>query len=46
LYELPLDGSPAARLQPPGFDDIPCGHVTRARSGVMTFDAMWQGGMK
>jgi hypothetical protein len=45
LYELPLDGSPAEQLRPPGFDDTPCGHVTRARNGVATFDAMWTGGM-
>ena len=46
LYELPLDGAPARRLRPPGFDDVPCGHVTRSRDGVTTFDAMWQGGMR
>lgn len=39
LWELPLDGSPMARLDPPGFDDRPCGHPTRSEDGVVVFDA-------
>ena len=39
LWELPLDGSPMAELQPPGFDGQDCGHPSRATNGVLTFDA-------
>lgn len=36
LYELPLDGSPPQRLEPPGH--LRGAHGTRARNGVLTFD--------
>ncbi len=37
LYELPLDGSPPRRITPPGHQRG--AHATRARNGVLTFDA-------
>ncbi len=37
LYELPLDGSPMRLCQPPGFGVA--AHATRARNGVVVFDA-------
>jgi dipeptidyl aminopeptidase/acylaminoacyl peptidase len=36
LYEFPLDGGTARRLEPPGH--VRGAHVTRARNGVTTFD--------
>jgi len=36
LYELPLDGTPARRLVPPGH--ARGAHGSRARNGVLTFD--------
>lgn len=39
LWELPLDGSPTVRLDPPGFGDRPRGHATRSEDGVIVFDA-------
>lgn len=38
IWELPLDGSPMRPLIPPGFRCA--SHATRARNGVITFDAM------
>jgi Tol biopolymer transport system component len=38
LFELPLDGSPMRALIPPGHEETTCGHGTRARNGVLTFD--------
>ena len=38
LHELPLDGSPMRPLRPPGHEDTICGHGTRGRNGVLTFD--------
>jgi hypothetical protein len=35
-FELPLDGSEARRVAIPGMEV--CGHATRARNGVLTFD--------
>jgi Tol biopolymer transport system component len=36
LFEMPLDGGPARRLDPPGHDGG--AHATRARNGILTFD--------
>lgn len=36
VFELPLDGSPARRVEIPGMQV--CGHPTRARNGVLTVD--------
>jgi len=38
LWELPLDGSPMQRLEPPGHEDAVCAHGTRAHNGLLTFD--------
>jgi Tol biopolymer transport system component len=38
LWELPLDGSPMRRVEPPGHEDRICAHGTRARNGVLVFD--------
>jgi hypothetical protein len=40
-YELPLDGSPARRVDIAGMEE--CGHATRARNGVLTFDGQTMG---
>ena len=40
LWELPLDGSPMQRLDPPGHEDAVCAHGTRARDGRLTFDGV------
>jgi Tol biopolymer transport system component len=40
IWEIPLNGDPPLKLQPPGFEKIHHGHATRAKNGVMTFDAL------
>lgn len=40
IWELPLNGDPPRKLAPPGFDKIHNGHATRAKNGIITFDAL------
>jgi len=39
IWEIPLNGDPPQKLQPAGFENIHHGHATRARNGILTFDA-------
>ncbi len=40
IWEIPLNGDPPRRLRPPGFEKIHHGHATRAKNGIITFDAL------
>jgi Tol biopolymer transport system component len=42
IYRLPLRGGEPVKMNPPGFEDLAPGHVTRARNGTMTFDASYR----
>jgi Tol biopolymer transport system component len=40
IWEIPLDGGPPKQLMPKGFENVHHGHATRAKNGVITFDAL------
>jgi hypothetical protein len=40
IWEIPLNDDPPRRLKPPGFEKIHHGHATRAKNGIITFDAL------
>jgi len=40
IWEIPLDGGLPRALMPSGFEKIHHGHATRAKNGVITFDAL------
>jgi hypothetical protein len=40
IWEIPLDGGLPGALMPSGFEKIHHGHATRAKNGVITFDAL------